>query len=71
MTNEITAWYDLNKRKKILDDEFDIYFYMIHSTHAEERKHWADAFLKKYTNSTNRFWNESDTETDTDKDNTF
>lgn len=44
--NEITAWYDLEKRENILKDNIEMYYYMVHSTSAIERTHWIDAYLQ-------------------------
>lgn len=48
IVNEITAWYDDEKRAKILQDQADIHFYAIHATHSGERMQWINELIKRY-----------------------
>lgn len=52
--NEITAWYDLEKRAKVLQDQAEVHFYAIHATHAIERMHWINELLKLWSYPPNR-----------------
>jgi len=50
---EITAWYDVAKRTEALNSLSEIFYYMIHATSIEERRHWAAVYtnLLKYHHS--------------------
>ena len=59
--SDITAWYDEEKRAKILRDDLEIYYYMIHATHPQERMHWADEFMKANIKNPSRITNGTNT----------
>lgn len=46
MQTDITAWYDEKLRSEILKNISEVYYYMVHATHTEERRHWAMEYTK-------------------------
>lgn len=46
----ITGWYDDRIREKALQSMSEVFYYMVHSTHAEERRHWAVEYTKMLEN---------------------
>lgn len=43
---EITAWYDDPKRIEALQSLSEVYYYMVHATHVEERRNWAVEYTR-------------------------
>jgi hypothetical protein len=46
----ITGWYDDRVREKALQSMSEVFYYMVHATHAEERRHWAVEYTKMLEN---------------------
>lgn len=47
---EISAWYDDRLRERALQSQSEVYYYMVHSTKLEERRHWAVEYTKMLEN---------------------
>jgi hypothetical protein len=43
---EVTAWYDDVKRTQALQNINEVYYYMVHASHVEERRNWAIEYTK-------------------------
>ncbi len=42
----VSAWYDENLRDRALKSVTEVYYYMVHATMLEERRHWAVEYTK-------------------------
>jgi hypothetical protein len=43
---EVTGWYNDSVRNDALKSLNEVYYYMVHSTMLEERRHWAIEYTK-------------------------
>src|ERR1700674_331334 len=50
---EVSAWYDDSMRNPALTSITEIYYYMVHATSVEERRHWAVEYTKMLCNGKN------------------
>lgn len=48
---EISAWYNDSVRDTALNSITEIYYYMVHATNVEERRHWAVEYTKMLCNA--------------------
>lgn len=46
MSTNITAWYNDKLREETLKEQREVYYYMVHATQLEERRHWAQEYTR-------------------------